>query len=342
MRIAVVAPVAMGVQPGVGESIEQLVWMLTEELVRRGHRVTLFATGDSHTSAQLSSVYPRGYEDEPDLWDWYFHETMHAGAAFEQAGDFDVVHCHDYHFALPFTRLTATPVVHTHHVEVNPDVREAYGHYPEVHLVVASEFQRSALAGLPNVTVVPHGIDTHAFPFGAQAGDYLLFLGRMIADKGPVHAVEAARALDMPLLLAGPGGDHYDADVAPLVDGERVQYLGRISPARRDELLAGAAALLFPAVYPEPFGLVMIEAMACGTPVAATAIGAAPELIEDGVTGACADSPAALPEAVTRALALDRALIRERAQKRFDYRRMVDGYEALYATVATAHPRAAR
>jgi len=338
----VVAPVAMGVEPGVGESIEQLVWMLTEELVRRGHRVTLFATGDSRTSAQLRSVYARGYEHEPGLWDWYFHETMHAGAAFEQAGGFDVIHCHDYHFALPFTRLTATPVVHTPHVEVNPDVREAYGRYPEVQLVVASEFQRSTLGGLPNVTVVPHGIDTGAFPFGAQAGDYLLFLGRMIADKGPVHAVEAARALDMPLLLAGPGGDHYDADVAPLVDGERVQYLGRISPTRRDELLAGAAALLFPSVYPEPFGLVMIEAMACGTPVAATAIGAAPELIEEDVTGACADSPAALPEAVARALALDRARIRERAQARFDYRRMVDGYETLYAMVAAAHPRAAR
>ena len=342
MRIAVVAPVAMGVEPGVGESIEQLVWMLTEELVRRGHRVTLFATGDSRTSAQLRSVYARGYEHEPGLWDWYFHETMHAGAAFEQAGGFDVIHCHDYHFALPFTRLTATPVVHSPHVEVNPDVREAYHRYPEVHVVVASEFQRSTLGGLPNVTVVPHGIDTGAFPFGAQAGDYLLFLGRMIADKGPVHAVEAARALDMPLLLAGPGGDHYDADVAPLVDGERVQYLGRISPTRRDELLAGAAALLFPSVYPEPFGLVMIEAMACGTPVAATAIGAAPELIEEDVTGACADSPAALPEAVARALALDRARIRERAQARFDYRRMVDGYETLYAMVAAAHPRAAR
>jgi glycosyltransferase involved in cell wall biosynthesis len=342
LRIAQVAPVAMAVEPGGGDSIEQLVFLLTEELVRRGHEVTLFATGDSRTSAQLSSVYARGYEHEPGLWDWYFHETMHAGAAFERAGDFDVIHCHDYHFALPFTRLTATPVVHTHHVEVNPDVREAYGRYPEVHLVVASEFQRSTLAGLPNITVVPHGIDTGAFPFGAQAGDYLLFLGRMIADKGPVQAVEAARALDMPLVLAGPGSEYFDAHVAPLVDGERVQYAGRVANAERNELLAGAAALLFPAVYPEPFGLVMIEAMACGTPVAATAIGAAPELIEEDVTGACADSPAALPEAVARALALDRALIRERAQRRFDYRRMVDAYEALYATVVIAHPRAAR
>ena len=133
MRIAVVAPVAMGVEPGVGESIEQLVWMLTEELVRRGHQVTLFATGDSRTSAQLRSVYARGYAHEPSLWDWHFHEMMHAGVAFEQAGDFDVIHCHDYHFALPFTRLTATPVVHSPHVEVNPDVREAYRRYPEVH-----------------------------------------------------------------------------------------------------------------------------------------------------------------------------------------------------------------
>jgi glycosyltransferase involved in cell wall biosynthesis len=326
----------------VGESIEQLVWMLTEELVRRGHDVTLFATGDSRTSARLESIYDRGYERDPDLWDWSFHETMHAGAAFEQADGFDLIHCHNYHFSLPFTRMTATPVLHTHHVEMNQDVREAYRRYPEVRLVAVSEFQRATFGDLPNVAVVRHGIDTAAFPFGAQRGDYLLFLGRMIGDKGPVQAVEAAQALDMPLVLAGPGGDHYEAHVAPLVDGDRVRYAGRVDAPQRNRLLAGAAALLFPAVYPEPFGLVMIEAMACGTPVAATAIGAAPEIVEENVTGACAGSPDALPDAVRRALTLDRARIRARARERFDYRAMVDGYEALYATPAAAQPGARR
>ncbi len=340
MRIAEVAPAAMPVERGVGESIEQLVWMLTEELVRRGHDVTLFATGDSRTSARLESIYRRGYEHDPDLWDWSFHETMHAGAAFEQAHHFDVIHCHNYHFSLPFTRMTATPVVHTHHVEMNQDVREAYRRYPEVRLVAVSEFQRAAFGDLPNVSVVMHGIDTAAFPFEARGGDYLLFLGRMIGDKGPVHAVEVAQALDMPLVLAGPGGDHYEAHVAPLVDGERIRYAGRVDALRRNDLLAGAAALLFPAVYPEPFGLVLIEAMACGTPVAATAIGAVPEIVEEDVTGATASSPGGMPDAVKRALTLDRARIRGRAEERFDYRTMVDGYEALYATAAAAQPRA--
>lgn len=342
LRIAQLAPVAMAVERAAGDSVEQLVWLLTEELVRRGHDVTLFATGDSDTSARLESVYPCGYEDDSDLWDWQFHETMHAGAAFERAAAFDLVHCHDYHFALPFTRLAATPVVTTYHVEMDRDVRDGYRRYPEVQLVVASEFQHSALHDVANVAVVPHGIETSAFPFGADAGDYLLYLGRMIADKGPVHAVEVARALDMPLVLAGPGGDHFDAVVGPEVDGDRIRYAGRVDARRRNELLAGAAALLFPNVYPEPFGLVMLEAMACGTPVAATAVGAAPELIEEGVTGACAESPADLPSAVRRVLRLDRATIRERAAQRFDYRRMVDAYETLYQAVLARQSEVAR
>ena len=342
LRIAQVAPVAMPVEPAKGDSIEQLVWLLSEELVRRGHAVTLFATGDSRTSARLSSVYPRGYDHDEDLWDWYFHETMNAAAAFERADDFDVVHCHDYHFALPFAWTTATPVVHTYHVEMNPDVLAAYASYPDVRLVAISDFQRSRLAALPNVSVIRHGIDTRAFPFGATRGDHLLYLGRMIEDKGPLEAIRVAAELDMALVLAGPGGEWFDAEVAPRVDGERVRYLGPVDVAQRNELLAGAGALLFPVVYPEPFGLVTIEAMACGTPVAATRVGAVPEIVDEGITGSCADSPAGLAEAVSRALLLDRARVRERAVERFDYHRMVDEYEALYASAVAERVSAAQ
>jgi glycosyltransferase involved in cell wall biosynthesis len=267
---------------------------------------------------------------------------MNAAAAFERADEFDVVHCHDYHFALPFSWTTATPVVHTYHVEMGPDVLAAYASHPAVRVVAISDFQRSTLAGLPNVSVVRHGIDTGAFPFGATGGDYLLYLGRMIEDKGPLEAIRVAAELDMPIVLAGPGGEWFDAEVAPRVDGDRVRYVGRVDVARRNELLVGAAALLFPVVYPEPFGLVTIEAMACGTPVAATRLGAAPEIVEEGVTGSCADSPAGLAEAVSRALSLDRARVRERAVERFDYHRMVDEYEALYASAAAERRSAAR
>jgi glycosyltransferase involved in cell wall biosynthesis len=324
----------MPIEPGEGDSIEQLVCLLTDELVRRGHDVTLFATGDSRTTAQLSSVYEHGYDKDEELWDWYFHETLNAAAAFERAGEFDVIHCHDYHFALPFSWTTSTPSVHTYHVQMNPDVLAAYARYPQVCVVAVSEFQRSELSDLANVTVIPHGIDTDAFPFGADRGEHLLFLGRMIEDKGPREAIRVAHELDMPLVMAGPGGDHFDAEVAPHVDGERVRHVGPVNVEQRNALLANAAALLFPVLYPEPCGLVTIEAMACGTPVAAVRLGAVPEIVEEGVTGSCADTPAGLAEATTRALALDRARVRRRAVERFDYHRMVDAYEELYGRVA--------
>lgn len=321
---------ASAVGPGTGESIEQLVGLLTDELVRRGHAVTLFATGDSMTMAEIDALYERGYEHDEELWDWHFHETMNAAHAFERARDFDVIHSHSYHFALPFTRLVPTPVLHTYHVEVGPDVLDAYRRYPQACLVAISSFQRTALGDAARLPVVHHGIDTDSFPIAERSGDHLVYLGRMIEDKGPHEAVRVARALGMELVMAGGGGDFFEAEVRPLVDGELVRYIGRVEPAERNELLAGAAALLYPLVYPEPFGLAMVEAMACGTPVAAVGIGAVPEIVEPGVTGALAETPERLVDAVPRALELDRARVAARARERFDYRRMVDDYEALY------------
>jgi glycosyltransferase involved in cell wall biosynthesis len=334
LRIAQLAPVAMPVRPGEGDSIEQLVSLLTEELVRRGHEVTLFATGDSQTSARLRALYPRGYEHDGELWDWRLHETMHAAWALEHVTEFDVVHSHAYHFALPFGRFLTTPVVHTYHVEPTPEIVRAFARFHEARLVAVSRFQRRCFAAIDNVPVVYHGIDTNAFPFGPERGDYLLFLGRMIPDKGPIEAVRAARTVGMPLVLAGPGGDYVESEVEPLGDSRTVEFAGPVTVAERNQLLAGAAALLYPIVYPEPFGLVLVEAMACGTPVAAVGLGAVPELVEEGVTGYCADSAASFAAVVPAALALDRARVRAAAVARFDYRRMVDEYEALYRRLA--------
>ncbi len=330
MRVAQIAPIAHPVAAGVGESVEQLVWLLCEELVRRGPEVTLFATGDSDTSARLASAYPRGYEQDSDLWDWRLHETVNAAQAFERAGEFDLIHSHAYHFALPFTRLVSTPVVHTYHVEMDQDVLAAYRRYPEAHLVAVSQWQRSTLPDLPVAEVIPHGIDVAAFPFRAGAGGHLLFLGRMIEDKGPLEAVRLARELGLPLVLAGPGSEYFEEHVRPLVDGEQISYVGRVGLKQRGELLARAGALLLPLTYPEPFGLVMVEAMACGTPVVACSLGAVPELVQDGVSGFCAPTPKQLGELVPRALGLDRSRVREYALRRFDYRQMVERHEALY------------
>jgi glycosyltransferase involved in cell wall biosynthesis len=334
LRIAEIAPLGTATHRGAGESIEQLVALLCDELVARGHQVTLFATGDSTTSAELRHYFERGYQQDPDLWDWQFTESMHVGYAYAHAAEFDVIHCHSYHFGLPFARFATTPNVHTHHVFMEPGVIKAYRRLPQVQLVAVSDYHARAYAELPNVELIPHGIETAAFPFGASAGDYLLFLGRMISDKGPAQAIEIARRAQMPLVLAGPAEDGFEEHVAPLIDGHQVRYVGRVQSRERDQLLAGAGALLYPLLYPEPFGLVPVEAMTCGTPVLATEIGAVPELVEPGLTGYLAPSWEGLAELVPRALELDRQTIRERAVARFDFRRMVDAHEALYWRLA--------
>jgi len=334
LKIAQVAPVAMPVRPGEGDSIEQLVSLLTEELVRRGHGLTLFAVGDSETTAELRSIYPRGYREREEIWDWRVPETLNAASAFEQASEFDVIHSHTYHFALPFTRFVSTPVVHTYHVQLGPEVVEGFRRYPETQLVAISEFQRSELQGFDDVPVIHNGIDAGAFPFRAEGGDYLAFLGRMIPSKGAAEAVRIARELDFPLIMAGPSTDWFERDVRPAVDDRSIRYLGPVDPAARNELLAGAAALLYPITYPEPFGLVMVEAMACGTPVAAFGVGAVPEVVEQGVGGCWVPPNGSLGEAVRSAVQLDRRRVREAAVERFDYRRMVDAYERLYRRLA--------
>jgi glycosyltransferase involved in cell wall biosynthesis len=342
LRIAQVAPTAGPVRAQSGESVEQLVWMLTEELVRRGHDVTLFATGDSETSAALHAVYPRGYDGDPTLWDWRFRETTHVAAAFERAAEFDVIHSHAYHFALPFTRLVRTPVVHSYHVLPSPEVVRAYGRCPQARVVAISDYQRRVMHGVRSVEVVHHGVDTDAFAFGPQAEDYLVFLGRIMPEKAPVAAIQLARRAGLPLVLAGPVQDetYFQQKVRPLIDGCQVRYIGQVGPNERNRLLAGALALVYPVAAPEPFGLVMVEAMACGTPVLALQRGAVPEIIDQGTTGYYAPNLAGLAQCVAPARRLNRGRVRQAAVDRFDYRRMVDGYVRVYRRLVdeTARP----
>ncbi|GAC1436860.1 MAG: glycosyltransferase family 4 protein [Solirubrobacteraceae bacterium] len=335
LRIAQIAPVAGPVRPGSGDSIEQLVGLLCDGLVSRGHEVTLYATGDSVTSAQLRFLRDRGYdeEEEEEVWDWQFSETMHAASAFANADEHDIIHAHDLHFALPFAGLVDVPVVETQHVDSSPEVRDAQRRSANVFLAAASEHQRDELGTGLDVTVIPHGVDVAAFPFSSQVGEYLLFLGRMLPDKGPLEAIQLARGAGMPLMLAGPLVEDHDLGLDALPADDRVRYIGPVDHGQRGALLAGAAALLFPATYPEPFGLVMIEAMACGTPVLATAVGAVPEIVENGLTGFTAPTWEGLIDRVPAALGLDRKIIRSCAEQRFDTRRMVDDYEELYYRV---------
>lgn len=349
LRIAQIAPVGTPVRRDVGESVEQLIALTCDELVARGHHVTLFATGDSETTAELRYCLERGYNHDPDLWDWQFAEYRHVGHAYSQADDFDVIHCHSHHFGLPFAPFVRIPNVHTHHVEMEPRVIAAYRTAPRVHLVAISDFQARAYAEHRNVDPIPHGIATDELPFGEGCGGYLLFLGRMIEDKGPSQAIEIAHAAGMRLVLAGPAQNpedlkesDFDIRSDPRVDGRLVSYVGRVDAPERNRLLAGAGALLYPLRYPEPFGLVMAEAMACGTPVLGVGIGAVPEIVEHGLTGYLAGSWEGLIELVPRALELDRGIIRARAVERFNHKLMVDRHEALYRRLVEDAQRADR
>ena len=328
------APVAAPVVPGDGESVEQLVGLLTEGLVARGHDVTLYATGDSQTSARLRSVFPRGYDEEDELWDWHRAESLHAGLAFEHAAEHDVIHAHDFHFALPFAGVTATPLIDTPHTEIAPEVLAVYRRRPDIHVVAISQYQRRLLGARANTHVIEHGIPFEHFPFGERPEGHLLFLGRLIEDKGPAQAIRIAKRAGLPLVLAGPEQDGYDVGSEEELDGDQIRWVGRVDHEERNRLLAGAVALLFPVMYPEPFGLVLIEAMACGTPVLATQLGAVPEIVEQGVTGFTATAWEELADLVPVAARLDRAEVRRAAAARFDAERMIDAHEALYRRIA--------
>jgi glycosyltransferase involved in cell wall biosynthesis len=343
LRIALVAPIASPVHELSKGSIEQLVWLQAEELVRLGHDVTLFATGDSRTSAKLRSVYPRGYDNDDDLWNYEFHEIAHAAAAFEQARAFDIIHSHVYHYALPFTRLVRTPTVHSYHILPDDDIALAYARYPEAHVVALSAYQRRFFNGHAVMAVVHHGIDTDAFPFNPAGGDYLVFLGAINAGKGAAEAIQLARQAGLRLVMAGPrqdeDGGYFETEIAPWLDGRQVEYLGPVSPPERNPLLAGARALLYPITSPEPFGLVLIEAMACGTPVLATDLGAVPEIVEHGRTGFYQRDWQRLARFLPEVGALDRVCIRQRTVQRFDYRRMVADYVTLYRRLTNGRRR---
>jgi glycosyltransferase involved in cell wall biosynthesis len=231
---------------------------------------------------------------------------------------------------IAFSRLVNVPLVQTVHHTPVPSQLMMWSKYPETHYVAISDYQARVMSALPRVTTVRHGLATQSFPFGAQPEDYLVFLGRFTPGKGVLQAIEVGKRTRTPLMLAAPENDYYREVLAPHVDGELVRYLGELDFTAKTQLLAKARALLYPVQEPEPFGLVLVEAMACGTPVAALRRGAVPELVVDGVGGYAFDDLDSLAAGLPRVYALDRARVREHAVRCFDAETMVDGYEQLY------------
>lgn len=340
LRVAQVAPVAISIPPARSGSIETVTSLLTEGLVARGHDVTLFATGGSRTRAKLHATYERGYREDPTIWPWELCEMLNLAAAIERAGAFDVIHyqAEYYPMSLAFSRLSPTPILQTLHHAPHPNEVAMWTRYAEAPFVAISHEQQRLLAGLNVVGVVYHGMDTAALPLRTEPDrdGYLAFLGRFTEGKGVLQAVEVARRVRMPLKLAAAENDYYRAHIAPHVDGKQVIYVGEVDQAGKVELLGGARALIYPVQVAEPFGLVLTEAMACGTPVAALDRGAVSEVVDEGVTGGVFPDVDALVAGLPRVLALDRAAVRRRVVQRFGADRMVDGYVEVYTRLAAA------
>ena len=333
LRVGMLGPIAWRTPPRHYGPWERVVSLLTEGLVARGVDVTLFATADSLTRARLHAVALRGYEEDRSL-DAKVWESLHIAAAFEQAESFDLIHNHFDFLPLTYAGLVDTPVVTTIHGFSSPRIMPVYRRYNERTCYVSiSDADRSP--ELDYVATVHHGIDLDAFTLRKEPGEYLLVFGRIHPDKGVAEAIEIARRAGRRLVIAGIVHDeaYFRAMVEPHLDGDRVRYVGSAGPEQRDALLGGALALLHPIQFNEPFGLSVIEALACGTPVIAFPRGALPELIRDGEHGFLVEDVDAAVDAVSRIGALDRTACRAWVEQRFSVERMVDDYLRVYADV---------
>ncbi len=313
---------------------ELVASLITEGLVARGHEVTLFATADSVTHATLESVLPHGYASDPSM-DGRVWEAMHVAHALERSSDFDIVHNHLDWLPLAFADSWHAPLVTTVHGFSGPKILPAYARARSNYVSISDADRAPELQYL---ATVHHGIDLGEFEATALAGDDLVILGRIHPDKGTAETIEIARRAGRRLIICGPVvDDEYFAErVEPHVDGDRVVYLGSIGPAERSRVLGESAVLLHPISFAEPFGLAVVEAMACGTPVVAFPLGALPELVDVGVTGFLPRDVEGAASAVALAAALDRTRIRAVAERRFGVDRMVDDYVEVYHRILGA------
>jgi glycosyltransferase involved in cell wall biosynthesis len=336
MRIAQVATLATPVQEHGAGSIEGVIWLLARELTALGHDVTTFAVAGSSAAGAVIETLPGPYGFGGSPGDWHLCEWINLCRAVAVSDRFDVIHSHAYLWGIPVASLSSAPMVHTLHIRASSDEAWLRTNAPDACITAISHAQWSDFPALAPAAVIPHGVDPATFTFRGQAEDYVCFLGRFTPGKGPLGAIATARALGIRLVLAGPPNPYYHERVSPLVDGRTVEYVGPVGGRDRDALLGGARALLYPITEPEPFGLVMIEAMMCGTPVVATRIGAVPEIVDKGITGYTARDAEELPNLVHAAVALDRECVRRRAETRFSADRMARDYVRVYERVRKA------
>lgn len=338
MRVGVISPIAWRTPPRAYGPWEQVASNVAEGLVAGGHEVTLFATADSLTAGHLEAVAPAGYEEDAQVTPKVY-EALHIARAMEQADRFDLLHNHFDFLPLAWSRLIRTPLLTTIHGFSSPAILPVYRAYDR-HAFYVSISDADRDPSLDYVATVYNGIRLADFTFRPNPGEYALVLGRIHPDKGVHLAIEAATAAGLPLMIAGivQDTDYFRRHVEPRLDGDRVRFLGPVGPAERDSLLGGALALLHLVTFDEPFGLAMIEAMACGTPVIGIRRGAVPEVVVDGQTGVLVVDVAGAVRALRVVAGLDRGRCRTRVEERFTVDTMVRGYLDVYAEVLERWP----
>jgi glycosyltransferase involved in cell wall biosynthesis len=342
MKIAQIAPLIESVPPSLYGGTERIVSCLTEELVRLGHEVTLFASADSITSAELAPCCNRALRLDDSVRDIIPHYMLMVDKVRERAVDFDILHFHIdlFHFPL-FRSLEARTLTTLHGRQDLSDLKPFYYRFSKMPLVSISAAQRSPLPHANFVATIHHGIpaDLHRPAFGR--GSYLTFLGRISPEKRPDRAIRIAQRVGMPLKIAAKVDKvdeaYFRTEILPLVDGKGVEFLGEINEREKTTFLGDAAALLFPIDWPEPFGLVMIEAMACGTPVLAFRHGSVSEVVEDGITGKVVESEDEAVAKLPEILSYDRRTVRQRFQERFTATRMARDYVRAYRKLLKMH-----
>ena len=343
LRVAQIAPLWTPIPPSTYGGIELLLALLCDDLTARGHDVTLFASGDCRTSAKLRAIIPVNLGDlmargEAMMHEYYMNAVM--AAAMEVQDEFDIIHCHLPPAWLPFAAAMRTPCTFTLHTSPHTDDEWVLGKFPRADAVAISRAQVAAASARlgREFPVVYNGVEFARYDASFAPGNYLAFLGRMSREKNPLDAIRIAQAAGMPIVLAGRPQNaaeeqYFRDEVQPLIDGTRVRWIGLVNHVQKVALLRDAAALVFPIQWDEPFGLVMIEAMACGAPVLAVRRGSVAEVVDEGITGFTAASPAELAPLVAKTCALDRRAVREHAASRFSHTKMVDDYLAHYRTL---------
>jgi glycosyltransferase involved in cell wall biosynthesis len=349
MRIAQIAPLSERVPPKLYGGTERVVCYLTEELVRQGHEVTLFASGDSITQAELVPCCDTALRLDPAVKDTLAYQILQLEKVRQRADEFDVLHFHNDFLHFPLFRSSAQRTLTTLHGRLDlPDLQPFYTEFPEFPLVSISQAQRWPMPPVNWVGTVPHGLPRDLLPFRPIAeGGYLAFLGRISPEKRPDRAIEIATRTGLPLKIAAKvdkaDAGYWSDVIKPMVNrNPRVEFIGEINEQQKAEFLGNALALLFPIDWPEPFGLVMIEAMSCGTPVVAFRLGSVPEVIENGVSGVVVTSVDQAVDAVRKIGGLDRRSVRQAFERRFTAESMARQYLSIYRHLAGQHPSVPR